>query len=278
MDFVPSQQATPIRNPSTANLLIDSIDRPDGQPSSNFTISLNQNILTGFFTRLAMAEVVLDWCVPNISAEGELNTLSITIGTNTQTITVPDGHYTVAKLLPVLVSLLNAAFTTAGTFSVGGGTNGDATLVCTNAYGVNPSKLATALGLVPMITSPTSTQFLIDCPNLLPYSYIDIVCNNLTYCQDLKDATTSKNSRDVIYRWYFAWDGPAPVDASGYQIFQGYQPFNSRRYLSFPKQIKWDNIQPIGQLAFQVYTSADNILDVGTGEMEFRMTLLVSEQ
>ena len=57
-----------IRNPSTANLLIDSLDRTSGY-SSDFLIAKPNSILNGFFTRLAVAEVVLDWCVANISSQ-----------------------------------------------------------------------------------------------------------------------------------------------------------------------------------------------------------------
>ena len=35
----------------------------------------------------------------------------------------------------------------------------------------------------------------------------------------------------------------------------GYSPFNLRRIFNPPKQIRWDNIQPLGNLAFQVYAT-----------------------
>ena len=47
MNAIPSERATTFRNPSTANLAIDSRDRTSGT-SSDFTITLNQNIMTGF--------------------------------------------------------------------------------------------------------------------------------------------------------------------------------------------------------------------------------------
>ena len=75
-----------------------------------------------------------------------------------------------------------------------------------------------------------------------------------------------------------AWDNNTDVDGYGYAILQGYQPFVQRRYLAFPKQIKWENNMPIGQLEFRVLDSSGRppIL-IATDQLEFGMTLLVSE-
>jgi hypothetical protein len=265
-----------VRFPSTANLLIDSTDRTSGT-SADFSIALRQSILNGFFTRLAVVEVVLDWCVDNVSEGAGNNTFTINDGTSDFTATIPDGHYTVASLLDALVVQLNAAGSSI-TFSKGGGTVGNASLVGSKAFTIVFTNLSQELDLVPVGAGPSFTEYVINCPLILPFTYIDFTSQQLTYCQDLKDATTNSINRDTLYRWYFAWDGPAPTDAYGYPINQGYMPFVQRRYLAFPKQIKWDNIQPIGQMSFQAYDSQGVLLDVGVGEMEFRMTLLVSEQ
>ena len=74
--------AMPIRAPSTANLLIDSQDRNNltTTQSTDFTITKQSNILAGFFTRLGVVELVLNYSKPNISPEYNTDTLSITIG------------------------------------------------------------------------------------------------------------------------------------------------------------------------------------------------------
>ena len=124
-------------------------------------------------------------------------------------------------------------------------------------------------------------DFPINCPKLLPYTYIDFVSNSLTYNQALKDATTNAVSNNVLYRWYFANDNvPQVLDAYGYPIYQGYQRFIARRALPYPKQIRWVSNQPIGQIQFQVYSSQGTVLssaEVAGGEFEWAMTLLVSE-
>lgn len=263
-----------IRNPSTANLLIDSIDRSSGT-SADFIINKRQSIMNGFFHRIAVTEVVLDWCVDNVSAATDNNTFIVVTPAGTFTATLDDGSYTVASLLDRLVILLNAASGIGVTFSITDGP-GYKILHGTVAFTVTETNLSVELNITPGVNS---VDHPVTCPVLLPYTYIDIVSNDLTNNQALKDTTTNEIERNVLYRWYFAWDGPAPVDPYGYPIYQGYQRFIVRRALNFPKQIRWENNVPVGQLAFQVCSSQGTVLlpSQVQGEFEWKMTLLVSE-
>ena len=274
-------RGTTIRNPSTANLLIDSIDRTTGT-SANFVINKNYSIMNGFFHRLAVAEVVLDWCVDNISAATENNTFSVTTGAGTFVVTLADGSYTVAAALDALVIALNAAAGIGVTFSLTDGPgykilHGSAVFTVNkqDANGIDYN-LPIELNILQNVSS---VDHPVNCPVLLPYTYVDIVSTELTNNQSLKDTTTNSVEQNVLYRWYFAWDTPAPVDTYGYPIYQGYQRFIARRALPFPKQIRWENNIPIGQLSFQVYSSQGTILlpSQVQGEFEWKMTLLVSE-
>lgn len=280
MDFVPKERATPIREPSTANLLIDSIDRTEGVGSSDFTITKKQNILNGFFTRLAVVEVVLDWCIPNINPVFKNDVLTYNVGTESYSITIPEGHYTIARLLNTIKTELNVQSIAEGlgiTWSVTGNVNDDgyATLSASGdvvSFPVSP--LQTQLNLASEIFA---NDFPLDCPAVLPITYLDFTCDQLTYNQELKDEATNLTTRNTLYRWVFAWDGPAPIDSLGYPIFQGYMPFRARRYLAFPKQVRWETNMPIGQLNFQVYDSQGELVPTQTGEMEWNMLLQVSE-
>jgi hypothetical protein len=275
-------RGTTIRNPATANLLIDSIDRPVTQQSGNFTINKKYSILNGFFTRMAVTEAVVDWCVDNISEITANNTFTVSIGGTLTTVTFEDGSYTVATLLDQLVVLLNTAEGQGQTFSIiapggAGGFIGAAALASTGTFTILESNLQNELNIV---ANTAGTVFPVSCPVLLPYTYIDFVCSDLTYNQSLKDTTTNSFETNVLYRWYFAWEGPAPVDAYGYPIYQGYQRFIARRSIAFPKQIRWENNMPIGQLSFQVYSSQGVLLaptQTANGEFEWKLTLLVSE-
>ena len=277
-EFVPTARGTNIRFPSTANLYIDSEDRSSGT-SSSFTINKPTNILSGFFTRLAVNEVVLDYAVPNVQAFYGNNTFTVTTtgtGAGTYTVTLPDGNYTVKLALDTIVASLNTAIAGADPFSVSTPANGGVFLVVSaGTYAITPTTLSIQLDLSDPIVAQASKQVLD--PRILNTKYLDITSQTLTYNQDLKDASTADNVRDVVYRWYLAWDNEGTYDAYGFPILQGYKPFIQRRSIAFPKQIKWDNIMPIGQLGFQVFDSQGDLLFADTGNFEFNMSLLVSE-
>ena len=278
--------ASPIRFPSTANLAIDSYDRggnskvdTPGSSAANFTITKDGNIMSGFFTRVAVTEVVLDWAIPNISALKGDNTFSILTGSTVTTLVIPDGNYTVATLMNYIVVTLNAA-ALGITFSLTG-SDGKKSLSATGAFTVQSTILSGFLSMTPANVAVPSVGNAVafPYPELLPIAYVDITCGSLTYQQGLKDADTSATSRDVLYRWVFAWDDYNPLDSLGYPIYQGYMPFKSRRALNFPKQIKWDGQQPLGQLIFQVYGSDGELAKTTqSGVFEWQMNLLVSEQ
>jgi hypothetical protein len=56
----------------------------------------------------------------------------------------------------------------------------------------------------------------------------------------------------------------------------GYRPFNYRRLYNPPKQIRWDNIQPVGNLTFQVYNDQGVLAPMRT-TTNWLMTLQLSE-
>ena len=318
-----------IRNPSSANFLIDSQDRANynastvasaenvgpNSASANFTITKpGQNLITGFFTRLAMSEIVLEWNIFNLSVSlGNIFTGLALRNTSTGVITtfnisIPQGNYTVQMALDALVVALNLQVTPQNLFSVtnsvgsAGGVAGKKAI--TNAgpweyaffrtIGSVPASpapfikdLAQSLGFIVYDTAPNSPANFRNIwtaykPNLNAYSYIDITSPQLASQQKVKDATTSSfDSIDVIYRWVLANDeaDPSAVDGYNYPILQGYLPFTSRRYLSFPKQVRWDPLIPIGNLQFQTYTDQEKLLsyDGLLESFEFKMLMLISE-
>jgi hypothetical protein len=287
-------RAVTTRPPSTALLSVDSLDRVQTDPnqsSTNFIINKKNSLFNGFFNRIALNEIVLDWCIPNVADYFDNNQLTVTTtaGPTTKTITLPDGHYLIADALDTIVALLNGAGAFgAGTFRLEDaagaawtGTSYGTVFLATTAGGtftIGASNLQAQLGLATGVTAADS--FPIVCPKLLPLYYIDFVSPQLTYNQDLKDNTTSEIQRDVLYRWVMGYDNvPPPLDRYGFPILQGYKEFVTRRAFSYPKQILWNPQMPVGQLSFQVYGSGGDLLDptaIG-GEMEYQMSLLFSE-
>ena len=289
---------TTIRNPSTANLLIDSSDR-DGGTSANFTIQKKNSILNGFFSRLAVSEVILNWSVPNISGATSNDVFSINIdGVGVFNALVLDGNYTVAQALEAVVADLNSQDNLPPqTTFVLGNLNGPGTLVTLTTteletpFTIVDTILARQLGFTTFNGLDNTEIPIRGAPFLLPYRYIDFVSNDLTYNQALKDATTTAYDRTVLYRWYFAWSDSPQLDTLGFPILQGYTRFCARRDIAFPKQIRWENNMPIGQVSFQVFNDQGELLrpslvqpvdkesepDNTYSNMEWGMNLLVSE-
>ena len=112
--------------------------------------------------------------------------------------------------------------------------------------------------------------------DLRPFRYIDFVSTQLTYNQNVKDASTATIVRDVLARWYFAYDQPPTLDEYGFPILMGYSAFCLRRTFSPPKQIKWESNMPVGNLTFQLYNSAGELIET-EADTSWQMTLQISE-
>ena len=280
--------AVTVRPSASANFFVDSLDKV-GQGSGNFTINKNQSLFNGFFNRIAVSEVVLDWGIPNVSSYWGNDTFTVILSgaiAGTFSVSISEGFFTVEEALNEIVLLLNA-LVGPGVFVVNQVAN---TYNLSIDQGVSASSyllvntpLARALFTSKQIanTSPTPTN-VVQSPLILGTRYVDIVSSQLTYNQDLKDSTTAPVVRDVLYRWYLAFDN-VPFDRDGYDfpILQGYEPFNLRRAIAYPKQIRWSPEQPIGQVAFQAYDDQGRIINTsvfGNGaNFQFQMSMLLSE-
>lgn len=291
MEFVPKEKATTIRQPSTANLMIDSADRDAAvYPLPNdFTIQRQNSILNGFFTRIGTTEVVLEWFAPNINATN--NTFSIIYGgvpVFAQGALIP-GFYNQAEALEALAAALTI-ITTPVTWSVVTSTpavpgNGSTAFLVPSAPILVDltGPLITFLDLqraAPIATPVDNTGNPIIAPvaDLRPFRYIDFVSSQMTYNQALKDSSTAQIVRDVLARWYFAFDNPPALDQYNFPILMGYSPFCLRRTFSPPKQIRWETNMPLGNLSFQLYgPNGDLILLPAISRTNWLMTLQVSE-
>lgn len=267
-----------IRPPATANLMVDSADRNpvldlsgiDISSPFDFTITRNQSLIQGFFNRIGTTEVVLEWYGDNVSSQLNNNTFAVQDSSGvTHTVTLPlSGAYTVQQTLDYIVYGLNNTAVppiTGYTFAIIGN-NGLRQLANTAGlpprfFRIMPGKLATQLDLWDLnIPSPLAPGFRIKNPDLRPHRYLDFTSEQLTAVQEVKDASTQPQVRDVLCRFYFADDAPNQLDSYGFPILLGYTPFVQRRLFNPPKQIKWDNNTPVGgYLRFTVYDDMGNI-------------------
>jgi hypothetical protein len=320
VEYDRTNKGVDIRNPSSANFLIDSQDRTDYNRSTffggvaettaaaNFQISKpGQNLISGFFTRLAMTEIQMTWNVFNVSARtGNAFVVKVReVSTGTVTdypLDISGGNYTVQEALDSLAARLTAAtgqtFTVVNSVTVPGRkaiqiagstyrflftapasipASGPFVLGLTQRLGLRTFNF----GVTPATLFYQASFTAIDA-DLTPYEYIDITCSQLASQQKVKDATTSTfDSIDVVYRWVFANDdaNPTTYDSYGYPILQGYRPFKSRRIVPFPKQIRWNPLLPVGNLDFQTFTDREELLRYNgdTERFEFKMHMLLSE-
>lgn len=271
-----TEKAVTIRYPATANLMIDSADRDVARnPSAfDFQITKNQSIQNGFFTRIGTTEVVLEWCEPNIVDDEIIFDISGASIRSEQTVTFAGLNATVEQLLSAIVDLMSPF--NGCTFSVAT-VDGFVGIDCSGGmFQVVSTPLALKLGLA-IDGGLTKRQVLSGCTDIREYRYIDITSPQLTYAQDLKDNSTQNSNRDVLCRWYFSEDTPENLDGLGFPILQGYVPFVRRRTFNPPKQIKWDNSLPIGNLQFQVFDEAGDLLPTSEKDTQFLMTLQLSE-
>lgn len=273
-----------MRQPSTANLLISSFDRTSGQYASSFSINKNNSILNGFFTRIGLTELALDWAVPNIGSDNSGVTFDLSGGTSIP-FTIPVGSYSAADALDTIVARFNVQPSRGGATLAVTSTGGIVTLTITGgtgAFRITSGGILADLGFTfggaysatksASTSNPIGTG--ISHIGYSPY-WLDFVCNNLTYNQELKDASTSNNTKDVLCRYYLASSNENQAyDKYGYPLLMPYKPFYVRRTWTPPKQIKWDSKQPVGQLIFEVYDQDGVLVREG---FEWNMTVQVTE-
>lgn len=291
-----------IRTPSTANLMIDSVDRQNYQAgvalppfANSFLINKTNSILNGFFNRIATAEVVLEWFVPNFAASAnnlgfdvDISGAGASTGTGAFAYTINPGYYNQAQLLRALLPKLTSAggaITPAITWTIAPLANQAGCVITpsSDVWIALSGPVATLLGF--NLGPAPGGYFLATAANgivvnivadLRRIRYLDFVSAQLTYNQELKDSATNVVSRDVLCRWYMAYDNPPQLDEFGFPILMGYTGFVLRRLFSPPKNIKWDPRQPVGQLSFEVYAD-NNQLAPFNFNSNWLMTLQVSE-
>ena len=275
-----------MRPSSTALFCVDSEDRYSTYsqrrtaPTFPFTMSIvkNQSLLNGFFKRVALTELRMYWTLPNIHQAWSNNTLTYNTGGVDYTITIPNGFYGLETLMATIQDEIRTAVgpgqiaTFIATPNVDGSSSyssGGATTFFFPAPTVNSKTLYDMLNLI-TTTAQTTAQGGV--ANLRSTDYVDIVCSQLTYNQKLKDGSSAVFNRDIVERVYlddttksldrfntnlFDVSGnPAGFQSPAYDVTDftnGSTPFTIYRQFSLPKQIRWEDIQPLGNLTFELY-------------------------
>lgn len=278
---VAPERGVDIRQPSTALLGVSSADRyadktqRQNNPSSPFDVLLTsgQNFLNGFFTRIALTEVRIPWLLPTIQANRQ-DTMRLEYQTGG--VTTPfvvrikgDTWYTPTSLAAELQRAIRSANPIDGgvnkpNFTCTYSTTQYQFTFATNVVGDTmrflPTLTENTTGLYEMmawVNQALAASGTSRVPKMIFTEFIDIVSNQLTYAQDVKDGDTGTIVRDVVARIYLAPEGFSDPTSVGTAPFVVYRQFST------PKQIKWDTNLPIGQLSFQVYDDRGNLLTSG---------------
>ena len=300
VDYIPTEKGMTIRQPSTANLMIDSSDRSNYDHSPwDCQFHQDKNLINGFFTRLGLSELVLDWSAPNVTAdpvynvhyqyENDPNIFRVVDNSGNHAI-VCDGTWTVAELLNYIVAELNHQsggykIVKKGVYNAGAPATFNFVSIqnTTKTFTISGSNLTERLAISGnQIGVALNFVYIGSEANLQIVRYIDFVSQDLTYNQDLKDGTTTNSNYTVLARWYFAWDNPPLIDEYGFPVLMGYTAFNLRRIFNPPKQIRWTPNMPLGNFSVQVYDDYGHILKATSPIVNYNanswlMTLQVSE-
>lgn len=268
--------------------------------ANNYNMSLGRPLLSGYFTRLGVTQVQLDWEIPTIvnNVNDALYMLNDTSGTSIN-ITLTPGFYNGTTLAAMIQTRLIAGWATAGapipgltvtyqsstnslTFSAGGAISFHFAIPTAYAQlGANPPsrwlKTFNSLGLSYRNTQTAPGQ-LTNSIKLIYTSYIDIISRKLTQYMRVKDSETSWNpDTAVLCRIYLTPPNQRLIaDASGNGL--GSQPFTLCVDPNTPKHIKWSPDQFVYDFDIQVNDEFGDLLPWSQAyPFEFQMTLLASE-
>jgi len=300
------QVAQTIRPPSSAILAIDSEDRYKNYDESrviesqtspyNFSITKNENLMAGFFTRLGVTEIVFPWSIPNVNAKTQNIVFSFQIPPSDASsiiVTVPAGFYTPAQIAARLQSNIQLLDVSLNTFTMTYGTGGASAWPSNNSatprFQFASGNNGVLVAFSPMTNNTAAYPFnnrtkqLFDMLGFDSYNtalrvtsvsnntffqaikYVDIVSSQITNSQSLKDSMSQPSVRDTLCRVYVTdstgtnQSTISPADPSFCPV--GCAPITLYRNFATPKMIQWIPNQNIpGYLTFQVYDDSGDIL------------------
>ena len=254
----------------------------------NFTITKTESLIATPPTRIAVTEVVFPWTVSNVNLKTNkiYAFLKATGGAITQTtITLGQRFYRPSELAAAMQTAVLVAFgASIPAFTMVYGYNNQPVF----AYDSGTAAFSIAFGYLPYNSAvyphTSATKQLFQLLGMTYYNsnanpafitdtlanqtiqtgitycqftrYIDIVCQQLTGLQGIRDTTSQPIVRDSLCRVYVVNPSDVSnVDCSGAEFCPpGCAAFTLYRNFTLPKQIQWIPNQPVaGGLTFTVY-------------------------
>lgn len=292
----------PQRPPASAHLLIDSLDRYDNNfalairdpalPGNNFILSKKVALLYGYFTRLGITQIQLQYRVPTI-VEGVNDTFLMYDSDNQDyyEVVLQAGYYSATTLAAAIQAEVLALATTpfpgftcaynaiAGGFLMAcAGVNFSLAVATGAPYTDAEAKLwertfVTIGGNANTLQTAAANAIATGVPQLLYTRWIDIVSDRLTKFQRVKDADTLlTNKTNIVARVYLtAPNTRVDPTASG-------GPFDLTWDPNTAKHIKWSANEAVHELDFRLFDEyGEPLYWSPSADTEFQITILASE-
>jgi YD repeat-containing protein len=244
------------------------------QPQNDFTIQKRQTFVSGFFNRIALTEVRIPFCAPNVNPRNNKVIVSTGSPVANYTITIPTGYYTPTELATELDAQLTADISGGGqTWAVAYDDQGAAFSIISNqAFSLIPyaydTPAQTLKGLYFMMNFGANTNGTTLLGNPYPpmqyTNYIDICSRTLTQYQNVKDNSTRENQTPaVVARVYlnnFINENLGDGDTSAKLTWPGCRPQMVHRIYNVPKYSSWNPGAFVDQVDIQLRDDAGNLL------------------
>ena len=299
------------------------VSRAAGSTPYAYDITKTESIMNGFFTRIGVTEVVFPWVIPNINPKTVGINVTVTVGAGalvTRQLVLNPSFLKPSDLATVIQAGIRALYSDTPSMAgftmvygnlpvqVGGNAGNNSNLP---AFEYNTNAAGTLIAFTPLPYNttaypyPPNTKQLFDLLGFFlpenstlaqigsggltycaPIRYIDIVCNQLTYNQSLKDAMSQQVVRDTLCRLYISTVGNQTTVSCGDATFcpPGCAPTTIYRDFASPKLIQWLPNQPVpGYLNFQVLDDTGAPLEESdpfsatANKTDWSMTLQVTE-
>jgi hypothetical protein len=295
------------RPPAYAELLIDSLDRfASGAPpgvnavttSSDWRTNLEQYVLYGYFTRLAVTQIQFFWNLPTIITG--YNDSARFIYQNAPNppvaaqLTIPQGYYTPTTLAAAIQAALIAVNPAPGFTCTYEADLGAFVIDCgagwTFGWAVGNAgiaqlpevRLLNTIGMQYFRGQGGVNTLAGSPPLMLATRYIDICSATLTKFQRVKDSTTLQNPTisNIIARVYPT--APNTRATVSDMVPTGSAPFVICIDYNTPKQIKWSPEEALANFDLQLRDEYGALIPFNPGGVpgpccEYQLTLLASE-
>lgn len=277
----------PIRQPATALMTVDTANRQPGTKVNNLYINKQQTLMNGYFTRIALTELNMDWDIPNVNqyndslrivfyyAPGLFKAVEFSIG---------EAFYDMEQLAAELQTTMNAYIATdvdlTGLYTmsvVADQYNREFEIENTNVsakkFGIvaisqllsTSSDMCDMMGLATVDPALQFTKITSAYAPMTYTPYFDIVSRQLTKKQNVADNSTSViTGKNLLARIYLNELGivnnKATPAAGGREDIIGVSPFTIHLEFNQPKQIYWDTKEFINVVDLTLYDNKGRVL------------------